>query len=139
MLIRCINATPLLLTRNKIYKVVKEDSCYYYLKDDDGRISLNGGFYKIRFEVVEDIQVGDILTVREDLQREMDVIVPNMMPYAGVDITVRKIEKKSFEDYARYYAEGMKYFWLLDNFEQTTGTIIEMTIDDVNIFESFNM
>jgi hypothetical protein len=65
MKIKCINADGGTLTINKIYNVVSESPKYYYIHDDscvykhkDDNLA---GYFKHRFEIVNDVNVGDVV------------------------------------------------------------------------------
>lgn len=141
MLIRCINDDfNERLALNKIYKVESENEAYYRIKviDDDGEEYIDG-WLKFKFEVVDELRAGDIVTIRSDLNVGMDVVVSEMVDYAGKDIIIRDFKFNEHHNCNNYYDTKTKFFWLPNNFSQICiDEIIKPKVIDVDIFESFN-
>ena len=147
MIVRCIDdrGNPM-IKLNQIYEIDNNlcDCMFVNVFIDD---FWEEGVYTSRFEEVTELRVGDIVQIDKKLSisNEYEISINTIMEeFKGEYVTITHICDD--DDYKSYKIDGDdgRFHWTLDMFELFTkrrNLVIKKvsSIDDINIFELFNI
>lgn len=138
MLIRCIKTNSYFscITKNKIYNATLNEGGHEYTLIKNNGDKCNSCSIN-KFEIVTDIRIGDILTIRNDLEVTLDDnITETMIQFRGIDVRIIDIPD-IWDGYYNTDKTG-RYHWSLKHFIQTSKESVGELEPTVDIFDLFN-
>ena len=142
MIARCIRNSGFVekLTNNMIYEIENTNEFDTFVS-----VMLNGrmerGFYANRFEEVTELRVGDIVTIRKDLNTVINPIIEyteEMKQYQGEKAMIKEVVH-STDTYYHIDNDDEHWAWSIDMFDFNSQIQKKRQITkEIDIFESFN-